>query len=211
MKKLESTRKIHRESILRVYKKGFGYSRLKVLDNSDLFITAQGDDVFMEAVNDGDKIECYLWVQDVASYEFGLRVIGRITIGMNILFFEHTESIKRYTKRKCLTADVDLPVSFFNFETENSSKKFHSQEIILHEGKIIKMSDRECLMSSMADVPVNSFLRGHVILDSNKVEIVGKIEAVSGINEKIYSVNFMGMSDRERTMLLDFIFQVYRE
>src|SRR5271157_2072488 len=109
MKKLESTKKIAVGSILRIYKKGFGYTKLTLVDNGDYYFAGLVSDDFFKSADDGDFIEAYHWIEGVASHEFNSQIIGRITIGPRLLFLRHTEEIRHSSERKCLTAIVDMP------------------------------------------------------------------------------------------------------
>jgi len=60
MKKLETTRKIIIGSTIRVYKKGFGYSKFEGLENNDYYLAALARDHFFTSVGTGDTIEAYL-------------------------------------------------------------------------------------------------------------------------------------------------------
>ena len=85
--------KIPPQSLLRVYKKGFGYGKMTVIDVNEYYLAALADNDFFNAVSDGDKLQAYLWVEDVASYEFEFDIIGRIDTRHKILFFRHTDHL----------------------------------------------------------------------------------------------------------------------
>ena len=67
--------------MLRLYKKGFGYAQATVIDLSGAYFAAAADRVFIDRVSDGERLAAYLWVENVASYEFSLTIAGRITAG----------------------------------------------------------------------------------------------------------------------------------
>ena len=56
MKKLKNTEQLYHESLLRVYKKGFGYSKLKIIDNNSHYFGALANKEFINHVSDGDTI-----------------------------------------------------------------------------------------------------------------------------------------------------------
>jgi hypothetical protein len=210
MRKLESTKKITIGSTIRVYRKGFGYSILFVIGNNDYYLAGLASDDFASFVTDSDTVEAYFWPEDVSSYEFNLMIIGRISVGPRILFFGHTEDITRNAERKCLTAEVNIPIKFFTFDPGERERGITSEEIVTHAGSIILLSDREATIRSTADISGCRFLKGHIILDNETIELVGMVDV---INEKknIYNLLFAGMSDRVRNLLLDYIFSIYRE
>jgi hypothetical protein len=210
MKKLESTNKITIGSTIRLYRKGFGYSILFVIGNNEYYLAGLASDDFAASVNDGDTVEAYLWPEDISSYEFNLQVLGRTSVGPRIIFFGHTEDIARNAERKCLTAEVDIPIRFFTFDPGESSKGITSEDIVTHTGSIILLSDREATIRSNADISGCRFLKGHIILDDETIELVGMADP---INEKknIYNPLFAGMNDRVRNLILDYIFSTYRE
>ncbi len=210
MKKLESTRKIISGSVIRIYKRGFGYSKITVIDATDYYLAAMADDELFHAFQEGDQVEAYLWVEDVASYEFTLQFIGRIMLGPRILFFSHTEAITRSTDRKCLTATVTIPIKFFMFDPGDTEKGITSEEIIFHEGSVILLSDREATIQTKIDISGSRFLKGHVRISGQIIEMVGMVDPINEA-KGIYNVLFAGMHEKDRKHILDFIFNIYRE
>jgi hypothetical protein len=208
MKQLSSTQQIPEKSLLRAYRKGFGYSKLEVVINSRFFLGALANEDFFSNVADGDSLETYLWVENVASYNFTLTVIGKLSRGANIIFFEHTDRIERSEKRKCLKAKVDLPVKFFLFSSRRIVKSFTSEEIIYHKGNIMEMSDREIILQSGEELPPENFLYGHIPVNGENIEIIGKYESLGG---GAYLIPLTGISEKDRMRLLDYIFSIYRE
>ncbi len=211
MKKIDSTRKISMGSIIRVYKQGFGYTRLTVIDNNDNFFGLTAENDFFNFITDGDKIQAYLWVEDVASYNFDLEAIGRIDSREKVLFFRHTDHIIRSNDRMCLTADVDLPIKFFVFETRGKGKSFTSEKVDFHYGTIVKLADRSAVIKCTDELSHELFYKGHVLINNEDLELVGKVKPVIENNEKLYEISYVGMSDKERNRLLDYIFGIYRE
>ena len=210
MKKLESTKKIIIGSTIRVYRKGFGYSKLTIIENSEQFLAAAAEDAFFHSIQEGDIVEAYLWVHEVASYEFYLQLIGKIVIGPRILFFGHTEKISRSVERKCLTAEVDLPVKFFTFDPGDVNKGISSEKIVSHTGTVILLSDREATVRSDKNICCDRFLKGQVKIHNETIELIGMVEPVND-KKHIYSILFSGMHDKERNKLLEYIFSMYRE
>ncbi len=210
MKKLETTKRIPAESILRVYKKGYGYSKIRVIEEIDTFLATYCDSGFYEKVHDVDTIEAYLWVENVASYEFKLTVIGKTCREPHIILFEHTEDIYRSEERKCLGAETSIPVDFFVFSPSDFDKGVSSEEVVMEKGTIVWLEDREAVIKSKTSIQNEFFLRSHLIFNGEDIEIMGK---VSSINEdkNFYNIVYTGMSDRDRNRILDYIFSIYRE
>ena len=209
MKKLESTRKLAAESTLRLYKKGFGYTKVDMLENNDYYMAALASDDFFRSIHEGDVVEAYLWVEDIASYEFETTVIGKLVSGRAILFFSHTENIIRSNERKCLTVQVEIPLKFFIFDT-GEDKMLSTEEIVFVAGTVILLTDREAVIKSQSELPIGKFLKGHMKIGNDIVELMGTIDPINEGN-KIYNVLFTGMHDRDRNCLLEYIFNIYRE
>jgi hypothetical protein len=210
VKKLETTKKIVIGSVIRVYRKGFGYSKLTVMDNNEHYLAATAEDAFFHSIIEGDIVEAYLWVHDVASYEFYLQLIGKIVIGPRILFFSHTEKISRSVERKCLTAKVDLPVKFFTFDPGDVSKGISSEKIVTHTGTIILLSDREATLRSDENICCDRFFKGQIRIPHETIELIGMVVPVNE-EKRIYNILFAGMHDKERNKLLEYVFSTYRE
>lgn len=211
MKKIESTKTLKGGSLLRVYKKGYGYARLDILVVHDYFLAALACSEFMKNAREGDLLEAYLWQEGEASYEFPLKVIGSIREGTPILFFSHTDRITRSDERKCIQARVNLPLKFFTFKA-GSEKRVNSREIEFLFGTIVELSDREALMEYQGSLEMNAFVRGHIALEGGDMEITGKILHKPGISrEGHYFIGFTGMSERERNLILEYVFSAYRE
>lgn len=210
MKRLESTKQIPIGSQLRIYKKGYGYAILNVTATSDYFLAALSDAEFMMTVQDGDALEAYLWIQEVASYEFRLEVIGKISSEPHILFFRNTDAITKSRERKCLGAQTRLPIEFFIIKTGDLHKGFSSEKVVFHSGHLIWIEDREAIIKSSVSLEEGIFLRGHVTLDGMDTEIVGKISAINR-DKNIYNIMFTGENEDHRNRVLDYIFKIYRE
>jgi hypothetical protein len=210
VKKLETTKKIIIGSTVRAYRKGFGYSKLTIVENNEHYLAATAEEAFFHSVQEGDIVEAYLWVHDVASYEFYLQLIGKIVIGPRILFFGHTEKISRSVERKCLTANVDLPIKFFTFDPGDVNKGISSEKIVAHSGTVILLSDREATLRSEENICCDRFFKGQIMIPDETIELIGMVEPVN--EEKLlYNILFSGMHDKERNKLLEYVFSTYRE
>jgi hypothetical protein len=210
MKKLETTRKIIIGSTIRVYKKGFGYSKFEVIENNDYYIAAMARNDFFESAGAGDTLETYLWVEDEASYEFILEIIGKIVTGPPIIFFNHTRAIRRSENRKCLTAQVNIPIKFFTFDPGDSSKGITTEQIIVQTGAIILLADREATIRSDVVLQGSRFIKGTITLDDETIELVGMMDCINEA-KNIYNIIFTGMNEKVRNRILDHIFTIYRE
>jgi hypothetical protein len=209
MKRLESTRKIGQNALLRVYKKGFGYSRLTVIEVNDYYIAALAHAEFTEYVKPGDVIDVYLWVENVASYDFSVKVLGKIEVEDTIVFLNHSEEIEWNRERRCIAAEVDLPVRFFLFDTGERGKTFSTESVNFHEGRIIELGDRIAMLKCSDRLTDNAFYKGHIEINGSDLELVGKCTLSDRKN--VYQLSFTGMHDRERYRLLDYVFSIYRE
>ncbi len=210
MKKLEDTKKIVAGSVIRIYCKGFGYSILKVHENSESYLAMTVNEELFNFIREGNTVEAYLWVENVASYEFTLRLIGRIVYGPHILFFEHTEDIVRSEERKCLTAEVDIPIRFFAFDPGKGEKGITTEKIVVNNGRVILLTDREATIRSEVDISESRFLKGTIEIDGEALELIGIVEAINE-QKKIFNIFFSGISEKARNRLQDFIFTIYRE
>jgi hypothetical protein len=210
MKKLETTRRIIVGTVIRVYKKGFGYSVFEVIENNDYYMAAMGQDDFFRSAREGDQLEAYLWVEDVASYEFSLGIIGKIVSGPPIIFLGHSDDISRSPQRKCLTAQVDIPIKFFTFNPGDQAKGITTEQIVLHSGKVVLLADREATIRSDVDIKGNKFLKGTISLNGETIELVGMVDCINEA-KNVYNLLFTGMHDKVRNHLLEYIFSIYRE
>jgi hypothetical protein len=226
MKKIDSTRKIAPGSTLRLYKKGYGYSRVKTIDVHDLYFGGLSDSEFFSRVSDGDLVEAYLWLENTASYTMTLKVIGRIRVELDddlhlpILFFSHTDDITASENRRCLEATLSLPVDFFIFSPgADGNKNITTSEIIRNRGTVIRLSDREAVISA-AEAPGEQcfmegcFLKGTLHLPDGEIDVIGTLhheEPHPDITGALFRVRFNNQPLKERNRLLDYIFSVYRE
>jgi len=210
MKKLKSTKNIPLKSIIRLYKKGYGYAKLSVIENNNYFIAAFTDPEFFPSVNDEDILEAYFWVENVASYEFFLKVIGRINVGPEILFFRHTDEIKRYEERKCLGVEINTPMKFFIFNPADMDKGVSSEKVVFHKGKVIWLEDREAVLKSRVKLNDGDYIKGNLRILNDDFEIIGNVKLIDS-KKKIYNLIYKGMKEKERNRLLDYIFTLYRE
>lgn len=210
MKKLESTRHIAEGSLVRIYKKGFGYATVSVVVAHDLFIALQASDEFLGAVNVGDTIECYLWVEDVASFDFTLKVIGTVPVKPWIFFCENTTDIVKSKQRHCLGARTDLPIKFFFFKPAEIPRGVHSEKVVSHEGRVIWLEDREAIIKTNCAIPEDYYLKGHVVIVGKDTEIMGKVNSLNEAKH-IYNIVFSGELPEDRNRILEYIFTTYRE
>jgi hypothetical protein len=207
MKKINSTRKISEGTVLRLYKKGFGYCRTEILENCEDFIALKVSVDFIKAVNDTDKIEVYIGFDDENIFEFESEVIGKIFREPWIIFISHSDDIVILNKMKCLKAKTDLPVKFFLIDT-HGKKNFHTDKINLLDGIVLELSDREALLSTIAEITPGVFIRGHLI-GGTEIEILGKVLSSAGDN--LFNISFESAGDKERNMILDYVMNIYRE
>ncbi len=216
MKKLNSSHKIQKGTVLRIYKKGFGYSRLQVFESNDLYLsTFAFDSDFLANIKHGDQIDIYIWIENVASYEFKTNIAGFIPAGIisdhGFIFIKHSNTINITKNRKCLKAAVNVPLKFFIFDTDHIEKNFETEEIIFHEGTIIELCDREAVVKCNEVIKEGSFLYGHLSIDAQNLEIIGRIENIAGNTDNTLIIKYPGLSEKDRGKILDYIFEVYRE
>lgn len=211
---LATTKKIPENTLLRVYKKGYGYAKLTVIVNADMFFACAANAAFLKQVKDGGKIDAYLWVENEAAYEFKLTVAGRITVGEPVLFFNHTDIISRSEERKCLRAKVKIKSNFFVFEPKDLPKavNINSQDIKRQTGTITELTDREFLFTTQTSLPEGKFLFTSLNIgqngESEELQLIGKY---SPKGKDGYLVDINSLSKTDRAKLLDYIIGVYRE
>ena len=211
MKKLETTKKLIPGSVLRVYKKGFGYSKLSVIEANDYYISLLADPEFSDITDPGDRIDVYLWVERVASYEFSCEVTGKISGEHRILFFSHTDRIKRSEERKCLKASVEIPFKFFTFEKGDPDRAMSSGEIIHQSGTIIELGDREAVLRTSSVIPEGHFVFGTITLGENSVRVLSRAQKRAVEGDHTYDLAYQGMTEKIRNTVLDHVFSIYRE
>lgn len=213
MKKLETTRRLVPGTLLRVYRKGYGYGRFTVRDVTDDYFACLCAGNFFYNIVPGDQVEAYMWVENVASYDFMTRILGRLEhLDDNVppvLFLEHSVNIVRSETRRCLKAHVEMPFRFFLFDSGRIEKNFSSEEILFHQGTILELGDREMLFRPDDPLSARHFLYGHLKLGERQMEIIGKVAAEGDTG--LYTVSFPGIPEKERIQILDYIFDVYRE
>ncbi len=212
MKKINSTREIRENTLIRVYKKGFGYSLLTTVENTEFILICRCDREFTDITRKGDRLECYLWLHQVSSFEFTTEVVGTMVNDIPLVMLAHTDDVKRNEERRCLSAEVDLPVTFFTFAIEDSDKNFYTEETNLVDATLTELSDREGVIICDGDTGQDHLLKGHMMLDDSRIDIIGNIEKVEkeGGKHRIH-VSFVGLNDDERNKILNYVFSVYRE
>jgi len=211
MKKLKSTRDLRVNDVIRVYRKGFGYATLSVIDVHEEFLSAKAGRDLIESARQGDVLDAYYWSERNSSYEFSLEVLGVFSIDLNIIFFRHTGKIAWSRERKCLQADVDMPFSFFFFDVGDSQRVFTSKKVKLKNGKIFRLSDREAHFRYRGSLDRGTFVKGRLSLGGEDIDVVGRIECSREANGNNCVIRFSGMAGKERERILDYIFTTYRE
>ena len=209
MKKLKDTRHIPEGTILRVYRPGFGYALLQLIDSSAQYLGALSPGEFFHAVSDGDTIECYYWVEHDAAYECSLKVIGRISKGRHILFLEHSKNIRRRKDRHCLSAQVSLPFRYFFFSSARGEKNFSAEEPVFRDGTITSLSDREIIFMGEEKAARGTVLFGHLELPGSRIDLVGKVSSTD--EDGTVTIALTGLPEKDRSKLLDYVFTIYRE
>lgn len=192
--------------------KGFGYSKITIIDVNEHFLGAHVEDAFFNFVKDGDIVDAYLWVEHTASYDFKLQVIGRTSVTPRLIFFSHSEDINFSKERRCLKAHLSLPFTFFILDTGNMEKGVSSEEVVHHKGDIIELSDREAVFVSGDKFQKNSLIKGHLKIADRNMEILGSIESLDNSGETCrYDLAFAGMNTSDRNRILDYVISIYRE
>lgn len=205
MKKARSTRHLKTNTAIRVYKKGYGYSLLTLIENNELFLICKTAGEFLTGLQDNDSLECYIWPANDGSYDFSTIVLGTLTLPFPIVLLQHTDSIVYNQSRQCLTAQVSIPITFFTFSID-TSKSFSSKDIQWNQGTIIELTDREAVIET--PVKLDHFVKGYLHLDAKDIDITGK---VANTNDTTAVITFVGLDDSDRIAILDYIFTVYRE
>jgi len=212
MKSFTSTKKLKIKNKLRVYKKGYGYAKLSVIDVNDYFFGALSPEDFYEHVSVDDSLDAYLWREGIASHEFRLVLIGKIISSSPILLFSHTADIQSSRERKCLRAIVDIPFKFYQLGTAKSDKSFYMENVIFLKGRILELGDRDAVLQTDESFSSTRLIRGHMLIDGGDIEITGEIISCT-LDRDIYNytVEYIGMSEADQAKILDYIFAVYRE
>lgn len=211
MKKMKSTRDLKVNDVLRVYRKGFGYATLSVIDVHDQYISAKAGRDFIANVEQGDLLDAYFWADHLSSYEFKLEVLGHFSIDLQIIFFKHTAKISWSRERKCLQAGVSMPFSFFIFDINRSDRIFSSTSVKMRKGKIVKISDREAVLNYRGALDNGTFVKGHVRLGDEDIDVMGRITCSREGGGNTCLLTYAGMDEREREKILDYIYTTYRE
>lgn len=207
--KIRSTKDLRVNSVLRVYKKGFGYSKIHIIDNSDYYLAAGAEKEFIDVLRDGDVLDAYYWTEHESSYEFPLRVLGHFRIDLKIAFFEHTDKISWKKERRCLTAHVREPFSFFTFHIGDTPRTFESRDVTLRQGTLVELNDREALLHYEESMDEGDFLKGHISVGDGDIDILARIHTATTSGD--YRLEFIGLGDKDRCRLLDHVLSLYRE
>jgi hypothetical protein len=212
MNKIQSTNDIKPKSLLRIYKKGFGYSKIEVIDINDYYLAALSDIELTASTDAGDKFNAYLWTNNETSYEFDLDVIGKIENNFTIIFFSHTNKISWSKKRKCLKLKTRIPSRFFPIDVHDFHKNFSSHGIKLLKGTVIELSDREALLQYSGKLNEGIFIKGHLLTSNGDIDYLGRIDRqmIRG-GKQTYRLDLSEMHADDRNRILDFIISVYRE
>lgn len=211
MKKIQSTKDIPSDSVIRVYKKGFGYSRFRVIDNHEFFLSGFSVDGLYENINELDILDAYLWVENSAAFEFQLTLTGRLVKDPFLLFFEHTDSITFSEERKCLKAKVNIPLKYFIFDPKNKDSGVSTENVVYHNSAVVELSDREAVIITENPLEDNAYIFGHLALNDDTIEVIGRKAADSDPENNRTLIEFKGMHDKKREKILDYVFSVYRE
>lgn len=226
MKHLASTMDLREDLVLRAYLKGYGYARLVVVGITRHFYITDAPADFFQKLRDGADLLGYLWTQNSISFEFNMKVAGRITVPPetssvgppsenstpgHFIAFIHTTDITSAAERKCLKADVSIPFRFFTIAAPRSDKSFYTEEILYLDGTITMLSDREAVLETEHDIPLTGLVRGHLRLDGEEIDITARITSVESGTKNRYCIEYTGMNERERNRILEYVFAIYRE
>ncbi len=213
MKSIPSTEHLKPETMLRVYKRGFGYAKIRLVDVHDLFLAAEAPGDLFAHVQEGDMLEAYLWKEDVASFEFPLQVKGKIQVRLPIVFFAHTAKVTATRERKCLSAKVAMAVKFYPISLNHEDKRFYSEKITMHDGTIVEISDRDAVLKCSLDLPAGRLLNGHMPIGPHaNMEFTARVNARRDEgDERVYTIEYLGMHEKQRAEILDYVFTAYRE
>lgn len=212
MKSIASTRDIRENTIIRAYKKGYGYAKLRAVVVYDHFIITTAPEDLLPRISDGDSLDAYLWKENVASFEFPLRVIGKVREVPSFLVFAHTDEIRACAERQCLKAEVDIPIRFFLLRIERGEKSFYTEAVVFHEGRIVELGDREMMIRSPEELSLTALIKGHIPVGSGDIEFTGRLVSFStNGGDFTYVVEFQGMNERDRLALLDQVFAEHKE
>jgi hypothetical protein len=210
MKKVGSTKKIKSGTLLRVYLKGYGYSHMTCFNSNETFFSAKSDIDLIHFANVGDTLEAYLWLEESRSYEFPLVLIGKIA-KYNLLFFDHSDNVIESNDRKCLKAEVDLPVKFFVLGVDEKVKSFSFSDIEFNRGVFTELSDRAAILDTDLQLEMDSLIMGKIHVEGEEVELTAKVLSRCHGSDSLYNIEFTGLPQKSQLMILDYVYDIYRE
>jgi hypothetical protein len=210
MRKIFSTRQIPKKSLIRLHILGFGYVCVSVYDNNEHYIALLSENVLSEKICIGSSVESYLWLDGDSSYEFMLNINAVICGKPAFIFCAHTYEIKHNYSKKCITAEVDIPISFIMFNMGLADKGISAEKIITHEGSIVLIEDREAVLKTDISIIEKCFVKFNIQINNENIEIFGRAEEINP-EKYIYNIKYIGMSEKIRNIIRNYIYDVYKE
>lgn len=136
----------------------------------------------------------------------------RFDVFCSILFLQRVIDMKtsktckttfRHTDKNIMPIPCKIPTHFIELDTHHNTRMFHSDRVIHKPGIISKASP--CYLILKTENPVRArVIRGRIRNGRKDIPFTGIIRN-SGVNNTTYRIDFTGMSEKSRTLLLSHI------
>jgi hypothetical protein len=123
------------------------------------------------------------------------------------LVISHSSDAAWSQERNCVRSTIPLLFEFFSFPHSQDGKIFESSKTHFHSATIIELTDCEAIIETLEKID-GQIIKGHLTLRKATIDITGKISAAG---DGRYHIQMLGMEEKDRKMLLDFIYRNCRE
>ena len=181
------------------------YSSVINIDNNSISIIAPISKGTTILFHKGEQVEV-TFTDNVYTYMFITRISGRSLSTVPSYILNLPEEILKFSKRNYIRVLVSIPVYFQSVDSEVQLDTWK-------KGKSKDLSGGGLCFTSHEEIGEQSLFNIRIVLPDTEVMTLGRlcrVEKKSGKKQSIVSIEFVDLSERERDVIIRYVFYIQR-
>lgn len=181
------------------------YSSVTKIDNDSISIIAPISNGTTILFHKGEQVEV-TFTDNLYTYMFITRIIGRSISTVPSYILNLPEEILKFSKRNYIRVLVNIPVYFQSVDSEAELDTWK-------KGKSKDLSGGGLCFSSYQEIGEENFINIRLVLPDTEIKTLARIcrfEKKIKNKQSIVSVEFVDLPERERDIIIRYVFYIQR-